>query len=381
MTDAVIKTMIRKGTKLTESEKKYLREMVRDYRQFPIETGNTQEARVRGADAHRRLADMSAIIGERKDAVSAYRTAIQRYQELAEEFPNVAEYREEAAICNFNLGFLLNELARHNEAEEAYRLAIELHDKLSKEFPAEPRHLRELVEEHNNLGGLLRDQQGPAKAEKTFRQAVALGEKLVKDFPEDSDNHIRLAASYHNLGNVVRDQGNPKAALSEYCKAIDLLVAIKNPSASAALFLRNAHWDRANSLGQLKRHAEAIKDWQRAIDLEVGADREHLRRFLAVAQMEEKLKSPGKPAGKLLYDAAGVFARAIGAAISTGEAGLQEQYTKRALDLLKKARFEGYFTDPRRIQEFKKDGNFDPLSKVAEYKKFVESLEAGKRAK
>src|SRR5262249_62313099 len=42
-------------------------------------------------------------------------------------------------------------------------------------------------------------------------------------------------------------------------------------------FLRNASWERATALGALKRHAEAVKDWDRAVALDTGTARPLLR--------------------------------------------------------------------------------------------------------
>jgi tetratricopeptide (TPR) repeat protein len=190
--------------------------------------------------------------------------------------------------------------------------------------------------------------------------------------PQDQTN---LAAGYHNLGNTLRDRGDAMAALAPYGKAIDLLTPINPRPDDAALFLRNAHWDRAHALGRLGQHAEAIKDWQQAIDLDAGPDQDDLRLFLAAEETEVKLAAQGKPAAELLYAAAALNARATAAAKATEEADLEKRYAGRSLGLLKEAAAAGWFCDPQRLKPLKEDNPFAVLP-PDEFKAFLESLEA-----
>ncbi len=47
------------------------------------------------------------------------------------------------------------------------------------------------------------------------------------------------------------------------------------------------------------------------------------------------LQKESKPAANVLYEAAAVNARAMAAAVETGEAGLKKQYARRTLELVK----------------------------------------------
>ena len=144
-------------------------------------------------------------------------------------------------------------------------------------------------------------------------------------------------------------------------KAIDLLAPLRPRPPEATLFLRNASWDRANALGRLGRHAEASRDWQRAIEFDPGPDRDHLRVFLTASQAGEKLAGQDKPSGNFLYEAAAAHARAAAAAEATDEADLRTWYTDRSLDLLKQAASAGWFRERQRVDKLKGDKRFDPL--------------------
>jgi serine/threonine protein kinase len=382
MAFAGIRLQIRKGSKPAGTERTIVRNMLQGFRQLLAEpaAGDSQEVLAAGAETAFRAANLYALLGEGADAEAGYRRAIERYEELTRKFAGEAEYRNQLARCHFDLGHLLKEQGRWPEAEAAYRRAVELHREVSADFPDEPAYQRQLADAYNDLGALLRDRGELAQAESAFRGAVALGEKAAAQAPDPGQYRIDLAAGYHNLGNAVRDRGNPGAALAWYGKAVGLLAPLNPRPADATLFLRNACWDRANALGQLGRHAEACKDWQRAIALDGGSDRPHLQLFLAAEQVAEKLQTESKPSGQQLFAAAALYARAAAAAKAAEEPGLQKRYASRALGLLKQAGAAGWFGDPGRLEQLKRAREFASLP-AAEFKAFLEGLNAGKDPK
>jgi serine/threonine protein kinase/tetratricopeptide (TPR) repeat protein len=377
MNDAVIQVVARNRPNLGEREKTFLRNLLREYGRFPPEPGVSEEDRARTAEWHLRLAENYAFIRERAEAELGYRRAIQLYEELVDAFPSVPGYRYALARSTFNLAVVLQELGKGQDAEAGYLRAIDLHNKLTTDFPANSVYRRDLADDLNNLGTLFRSRQELGKAEKVYRQAVALGEKLILESP---DYRIHLAAAYHNLGNAVRDQGNAGASLAWYGKALQVLIPMNPRSADASVVIRNACWDRANALGQLGRHAEACKDWQRAIALDGGSDRPHLQLFLAAEQVAEKLQAESKPSGQQLFAAAALYARAAAAAKAAEEPGLQKRYASRALGLLKQAGAAGWFGEPGRIEQLKQAKEFAALP-AAEFKAFLDGLNAGKDPK
>jgi eukaryotic-like serine/threonine-protein kinase len=377
-TDAVIAALTKKGTKLGAFEKQILRNVAEENKRFLHPPGAGEEARLIAAETQLRQGNLCVMIGEDADAAAAYQEAMQLFDKLAADFPGKAEYRNELAATHFNVANLLNQANKQAQAEAAYRRAIELHQQLAAEFPANGQYRRDLADDHNNLGTVLRDRPALPEAQKEFREAIAILEKLVRDSPDVLDYRVSLARGHHNLGNAIRDGSGAEAALASYRKAIELLAPIEPAPDDAKLVLRNAHWDRANALGQLGRHTTAIKDWQRAIELDDGAARDHLRDFLAAAQMDDQLAGQMKPPGKLLYEAAGVHARATAAAAAENESGLQKQYADRALALLKQAQSAGWFKESERVRQLQADPRFDALTSD-EFRAFIASVEAGKR--
>lgn len=373
MTWAMIRAQVRKGARPGDAEKVILRNTLQAYRQLLAEQGHSQEQRAMAAETEFRTANLAALLGSNADAEAGYRRAIALYEALAQEFPGEPEYANELARCHFDRAILLTELGQRPEAEAAYRRAIELHERVAAAFPAEPAYRSELADAYNNLGALLRDRQDLAAAEGAFRRAVTLGDQVAAALPEHPQYRINLAAGCHNLGNAIRDQGKTAGALPWYARAVELLTALDPRPDDANLFLRNAYWDRANALGQLGRHAEACRDWQQAIDRAEGLEQDHLRLFLAAAQLEEKMKAMSKPAGADLYQAARIHARATAAAAATAEAGLYRQHAGRSLALLQQAQAAGWFDTPQRIQQLANDDAFAALP-ADDFRRLLQNL-------
>jgi len=383
--DGVIQALIRSRVKVRDTEKSILRNALKLNAKFFDDPGMTPKARARTADMHLRVANIHVFLDEPQKAEIAYGKAVELYQKLASDFPAAEVYRDQLAKSNFNLGFLLNDQNNRAEAEAAFRRCVALHENLAADSPTMPRYQGDLADDLNNLGVVLSEQSKFAHAAGVYGQAIRLGEKLTAAYPDFANYQINLAGSYSNLGNVVRDQGNPAEALNWYGKAITSLTAVRAANRQfedARLYLRNAHWDRANALGRLARHGEAINDWQRAIGLDEGRDRDSLLLFLEAAKTEEQLKKQVKAsnaaaASGLLYDAARVLAQAAGAAGISNEPALQKHYASRALALLREAKAAGLFHDGKRIEELKKDQALLALRQDSGYQKFVAELVAG----
>jgi serine/threonine protein kinase/tetratricopeptide (TPR) repeat protein len=388
ITDALTDGLVRKRISYGPAEKEIMAAALADLQRFLSELGEAEEARPMAAATQARIANLARAIDKRADAEAGYRRAIALYERLAAEFPENAAYRKILARNHYNLGVLLEPTGNLAEAETALRRAVELHEQLAADRPADKDHRSDLAAALNDLGVVLWMRGQPAAAEEVYGRAIGIGNQLVAEFPQYPDYQANLGACYHNLGNVVRDRGQPAAALVPYGKAIELLtpLAAQEQVANARFFLRNAHWDRANALGLLGRHAEAVEDWQRAFDLDdKKADRDRIRLFQQTAREEEQLKAiaPGADAtasGARLYAAAELFARAAEKA-DPDEKQLSMHYAGRALQLLEQARTAGYFRDPQRIEELKKDSSWKALRPRADFQKFVAGLDAGKGPK
>jgi serine/threonine protein kinase len=412
---------------------------------------------------------------------ASYRKALELREKLVAELPT-PEYRAELAKTLKNLGHLLSEMKKYGEAEAAYKKALGLGEKLVDDVPDNPKYRRELAGAYNSVGLLRKIQGRLAEAEAVLRKAVKLLEKVVADFRDVPAYQLELGNSQVNLGHCLREQRQPAEALPWYERGIALLKPmakrhergvtgdnarrclrnglwgraetlddLKRPAealndwaravelsppaerllvlrgqagrhvnygnrlcgeqrqvdalawydrALAILealhkgqgaedpttrrFLRNAHGCRAHALDRLKRHAEALPHWDRAVELSPADERprEQLYRARsralvgkaaeAVADADAVTKDPAAP-GALLYDAACAFS--LASAAVKEDAKQREAYTGQALALLRRARTAGFFKDRKLVEHLKKDTDVDVLRSREDFKKFVAELE------
>jgi serine/threonine-protein kinase len=335
------------------------------------------------AGSHTNLGTLLRGLGRRSEAGDAYRKALALYEPLARDFPAVPDYRRELASSHNNMGALLRDLGRRSEAGDAYRKALALYEPLARDFPAVPDYRRDLAGSHTNLGTLLRDLGRRSEAEDALRKALALREQLARDFPDVPAYRVDVGGTYVSLGNLRRDSGQAGPALDWYAKGIQPLqaaLAADPNQATARLFLRNAHYGRAQALTGLARHAEAAEDWARAMELDNGPDRPFFRRKRALSLARAGDHAQAVSEANALAEAKGVHALtlydlACVCSLASASVKNDDRYAARAVELLRQAVAKGY----KDIDHLKKDPDLDPLRGRDDFKKLLAELEAGAR--
>ncbi len=345
------------------------------------------------ADEEFQAANINHLLRKYVEAGVHYQKAIDHYEELVRDVPAEQKYRNELARCNFDYAHLMLDLKKRVEAEHSFRRSIFVFKQVIADFPTEASYRCELANAYNDLGVLFRINKNLKEAEKLFREAIAIHERIKEEEPNDLNYQIKLSGSYENLGNAVRDQGNLQEAVDWYGKATPILKPIAYGTSrfniNAAKCLRDVCWDRANARGQLGLYPKAIADWKGAIEVQDQLERkfgeapgkEHLRKFLAAAEMEVQLAANTQQAPSFLYQAATTNALALTAAIEKEEESLQKQYIKRAFEVLEKAKKTGWFDDPLAIKRLQDDKQFQHLIQTDEFRTFLKDLALKKKTK
>jgi serine/threonine protein kinase len=332
------------------------------------------------AVSHNNLGLVLAGVGKRPEAEKHYLQALAIQESLAADFPALPMYRQELAISHNSLGVLLKRMGKQPEAEAQYRQALAIQDKLAADFPAVPKYRDELAASHFNLGLLLKDLGKRSEAEAQYRQALAIREKLAADFPAVLQYQVELGGNYCNYGNLIRDGGKPRTSLEWFGKAIRTLMAVYEQDrrlVMAKRLLRNSHEGRAKAYDQLQKHAEAIKDRDKVVELSPPQERPEFRAARAVsrlragqvaeavAEVAELMKSSNWNA-RQWYDFACVYAVASGKS-----ADKKQECADRAMDLLHKAVKAGYSD----AAHMRKDAELDPIRARDDFKQLIAELE------
>ena len=333
------------------------------------------------AASHNNLGVLLTDLDKRTEAEEQYKTGLAIQEGLAIDFPAVPAYRNDLAHSHTNLGLLLAGLGKRAEAEGQYREGLALREKLVADFPAVPAYRQDLADSHTYLGVLFTGLGKRAEAEEQHRRGLAVREELVADFPAVPEYRVNLGGSCCNFGALMRNGGKPADSLAWFRKAIDTLLPVheKQPEGvRAKLFLSNSYWGRALAHDLLAKHADAVKDWDRAVELSEVSKHPILRVSRAasklragqvaeaVAEAAELAEVAGSP-GAMLYDLARVYAVA-----SDKVADARQEYADRAMELLHKAVRIGY-KNATRIEQ---DKDLDPIRGRDDFKKLLADLEA-----
>ncbi len=379
-TDDAIEQLIGSKEELGPKEKAYLENTLKRWQAFAARQGDDQRSRAIRAEGHSRVAILWGKLERLEEAQVECQMACDLYKNLVDQLPTVPEYQNDLAGTHHNLGLLLAGLGKREEARAEYQAARDLQKKLVEQFPAVPEYQKDLADTHTNLGILLVGLEEVEEARAEFQAALDLRKKLVEQFPAVPSYQIDLGGSYCNSGNRILMAGQAAESLPWFDLAVRTLKPVhdKEPRhVYAKQFLRNSHWKRALAYDRLKKPAEAVKDWDRAIELSAPTERPGFRANRAssqvqagqvdeaVAEVAELTKNPFWAAVKW-YNFACIYAVASGKI-----ADKKQDYADRAMELLQKAVKAGY----KDLANMAKDPDLDALRERDDFKKLLAELE------
>jgi serine/threonine-protein kinase len=222
LTDDVVQQQLARRAQLTDEDRRFLRDIQRQYEEFAALPGEDAEQRAIRAEGHLRVGLVRARLGEEKEAEAAYREALGLYQQLGADFPGRPEFLQNLASSHNNLGLLLRDTGRLQAAEAAYREASGLYLQLAADFPSRPEFRQHLATSHTALVLLLRGTGRLQAAEAAYADALALQKGLAADFPSRPAFRQELARSHLSLGSLLDDTGRPKEAEAACADALAL---------------------------------------------------------------------------------------------------------------------------------------------------------------
>jgi serine/threonine protein kinase/tetratricopeptide (TPR) repeat protein len=220
LTDEVVETMFARQPELEETEKAFLRKVLKHYEAVAPQIEDTAEAKFLRAKGQFRVSHVIELLGDQPAAIAGYQGAAALLQQLADQFPQEAEYREKLARTNGNLGILLAEGGKEKESETVIRQGIALRTKLVDDLPNVREYRSQLAKSYNDLAYLLERQGKYPEAGKAYREAVERHENLVADAPDEPVHQQDLARTRSNLGQWLRKQERYAEAEKTYREAI-----------------------------------------------------------------------------------------------------------------------------------------------------------------
>jgi tetratricopeptide (TPR) repeat protein len=286
----------------------------------------------------------------------------------------MAAYQNGLGTTHYNLGLFLTEQHQPDEAARHYDKALAIQQRLADDYPEMTAYYQNLARTHSIRGVLLTKPGQWEKAEKHYRKAVTISQELADAFPSMIAYRVDLGGVCCNYANLLLVSGRPGDSLTWYDEAIRVLSPVQQDPrmATARHYLRNSHMGRAQAFEQLGRGVEAIKDWNRVIELSPPQEQlpYHIRRArcrvragqveAAVAEVAELRKSLTATVCPW-YDFACIYALA---------SGKKKEYAEQAMRCLRHAVQAGYMD----VEHMAKDRDLDPLRGREDFKKLMQSL-------
>ncbi len=331
------------------------------------------------ASSHNNIGTLLFRRKKLKEAMAAYREALVIRQKLADANASVTYFQRELAGSHYNIGLVLRLMGKGKEALESWNKALAIWQKLADANPSVVEIQSDLASSHNYIAVMLDETGKVEEALEAHRKALAIRQKLAEKYPAVPGYQVELGGSCCNLGSLLRDAGRPAESVPWFDRAIGTLTRVHRQDPQVMFprqFLRNSFSGRARAYDRLEKHAEAMKDWDRAIELCSEQEMQSLqveratsmvragKVAEAVAGVAELMKG-GKWSADEWYDLACFHAVASGKA-----ADKKREYADRAMELLHKSVKAGY----KNAGHMAKDKDLDVLRGRDDFKKLLQLL-------
>jgi serine/threonine protein kinase len=319
------------------------------------------------------------------EAEAENRRSLDLAKALAADFPAVPDYRQEVPSCHNNLGAALNDQGKLSEAEAEYRTALQYHKQLVADFPGRPAFRQSLARAHNNLGNLLLKHRKYAEAETEQLQAIDVGRQLVTEGLLLPRSALEFGAFCINFAQTLTDSTRTAESLDWYGQGIETLTPIMRRQPTVIEnrnYLRNGLRGRAVALAKLQRHAEALADWDRALELADDATRRPFR-VMRVASMARV--DPARTVAEVesilreeQLTTEGIYR--ITCALCVASTGLadtadRERVAHRVVDYLGRLQAKGFFANGANAERLKSDAELGAVRDRDDFKKLVGDVE------
>jgi tetratricopeptide (TPR) repeat protein len=319
------------------------------------------------------------------------RQSVEVREHLVRDHPRTIDYQQTLGVALHSLGLVLWNAHREAEAVGMFERAARVREEILRKVPGDVDLRTLLAETYGVLGLRCGGQKQQEQAAKWFDKAIELLEQLAKEYPEMTRVVLSLAGTCNHRAMTLRWGGKPADAMPWHDRAVrttEELLA-KDPRTEAVKrFTMACHGERGATLGELKRYAEAVEDFSRALELADESTRDYLwiQRIYNRAQQGDHTRAlaevnvlVGKPgvSADVLYDLACGASRAADAAsrdmalTSPERLARADECARRAVELLKMSQAKGGFKTFTDVLSVMNEDALRPLRQREDYRKFL----------
>jgi len=222
------------------------------------------------ARCHWGLAFLNKRQDQHPEAAGHYQKSIAVYGQMLEKAPAEVSYRQAIGNLQREFGVLLSDGGDDAAGAEQLEKALPVLKSLASEFPAIPDHRSELAKALRDYGQILGFLKRTDEAVQQMNAALELQTKLVNEHATILPYQADLGLTHRMLGVIFLETKQADRALSQAETAVKVLSAAFAQDRNYLLVKRSlckSHALRAATLHEQKRYAEAVTDWDRALEL------------------------------------------------------------------------------------------------------------------
>lgn len=324
------------------------------------------------------MGDVSRTLGRTKEALEAYQQAYALDQRRADADADNAQAQRDLSIGLYRLGDLAMQGGETGEALVYYQKGLQNNQRLADRDPKNTQAQGDLSISFERLGSLALQMGRTQEAREFYEKGLQIDQRLAAADPTNARAQRSLLISCFKLGKVEQQELEFGAAIAWYEKGLRVAREFEQPEffatelkvltdrvtecqtaekavAEVAFALRQPATEVP---GLLELRVRSLVKRQQSVAAIATADR-----FAEWAEKQDKERSACR------YRAARCFACCV------AQAGQEKDaLAAKIIDLLRKARADGYFTAPR-IAAFHKDSDFAVLREQSAFAEFASELE------
>jgi tetratricopeptide (TPR) repeat protein/tRNA A-37 threonylcarbamoyl transferase component Bud32 len=268
----VSEDLLLKSPEFKELRTKVLKEAASFYSNLEKRLAGKTDAKSRKllADGYFQLSELTAKIGDQKEALAVQRKALALRRELAAAPGADVETRLDVARSLRAVALVLRTTGDTAGMLSAVEEQRDLAAALGAESPTEAVRTQ-LAHGHNGIGNALWETGKLAEALEEWQKALAIRQKLVDANSAVPELQRDLGLSHYNIGSGLRYMGKPAEAVKEYQKALAIQQKLADASPGDTTdqsFLAYSHGNLGNLLSEMGKPAEGLQELQKALTIQ-----------------------------------------------------------------------------------------------------------------
>jgi tetratricopeptide (TPR) repeat protein len=317
------------------------------------------------ANSHQGLCIWLTLTKQSADAEGHYEKAAAIWEDLVARFPAFPEYRSKLAHCAEELGDLLYQRQEEADGRDHYFKAHAIFERLAAEFPAAESYPIDLAASYCNYAGKL--DRAEAMVE-WFTKAVAVLERVLKANPTSPSARKFLVTNLHNRGRMYAQLLRYADAIPDFDRAIEI-AGLPSSDLLAQDHLTELRWSRADALARLGATDKAVREVEDLVkSLEGGgANADEATPPFFRFDLGELARRKQRGRDEQYYLGACIFAVS---AAKSGDAALAVTYADRAVGLLQKSVDAGWDN----LEHTKTDPDLAGLRDRADFKRLLAAI-------